>query len=115
MIRLTTRQAALLRLPDPGAFIPKLAAEIRRDHPQSVAGLSDEQLLADTEACSHWSSETLAITHLPVLVDWVKADVAWARRMSSWSVTRPFVEKAANPNLGAADFLSLLRAGTRRT
>lgn len=114
MLKLTPEQAALLRLPDPHAFIPKLAAEIRRDYPQQVVFLDDTSLLVEVDRSYTHASEQLHITHVPTLVQWVKADVAWAKGLRMEPAADLRIRKANNPNLAAADLLSALAAQSRQ-
>lgn len=113
MLRLDARQEALLRLPDPTSFIPKLALEIKRDFPRQVASLSDRQLLDDTERSYNHASYVLHITRLSTLVRWVKADVASGGQLRREMSVDLHLKKAANPNLTAEDIMSVVSAQQR--
>ena len=89
MFEINEEQEALLRLPDPSTFFPLLCREIREEYPGHAAYV-------------------LRITHLPVLVRWVKADVAWARGLRAVPAADMWMRSAENPNLAAADLLSNL-------
>lgn len=108
MLPLSHEQLALLRLPDPFGFLPKLAVEIRRDHPREVSSQSDQQLLSETQRSYEHAAYELKLTHLPTLVRWVKADVAWARGLRSNTTVDLWIRNADNRNLTAADILSNL-------
>lgn len=108
MLTLTKDQEVLLRLPEPTAFLPKLAAEIRLDYPRPVSNLSDRALLEEVERSYQHASEVLRITHVATLVRWVKADVAWAKGMRSEPSVDLWIRSARIPNLTAADLLSNL-------
>lgn len=113
MITLTEQQVALLRLPDPNAFIPKLAAEIRRDYHRQVSNLTDSQLLEETERSYNHASYELHITRLPTLVEWVKLDVASGGHLRRDMNADMYMRKTKNPNLAAEDLLSILAAQER--
>ncbi|QBG91297.1 hypothetical protein [Xanthomonas oryzae] len=108
MLQLTPEQYAKLCLPDPGSFLPRLAAEVRRDHPAAVSSRDDAQLLADVQASYRYAVNTFGITHLPTLVGWVKADVAWARGLRDQALTKVWFAQTDNPNVTAADLLAML-------
>jgi len=108
MLEITKEQEAQLRLPDPSTFLPQLAAEIRRDYPQRVGHLNDQALLEEVTRSYDHAAYDLRITYLPVLVRWVKADVAWARGLRSNTQADLWVRNATNRNLAAADLLSNL-------
>ncbi|ALS96405.1 hypothetical protein [Xanthomonas oryzae] len=108
MLEITAQQEALLRLPDPSQLLPKLAQEIRRDHGRAVADLSP-QALRDEVARSHdHAAYALKITHLPTLVAWIKADVAWARGLRSNPTADLWIRRSTTPSLTAADLLAAL-------
>lgn len=113
MLQLTAEQEALLRLPDPYAFVPKLAAEIRRDAPRQVSNLTDAQLQEETERSYNHATYTLHITRLPTLVEWVKLDVASGGELRRDMNTDLHMRKAKNPNLAAEDLLNILKAQER--
>lgn len=113
MLELTARQEALLRLPEPTAFLPRLAAEIRRDMPERVAGLSDAALQEETERCYSHAACELGITRLPVLVHWTKTDVGSGGELHRDMTVDLAIRKASNPNLAAADVLAMLAASHR--
>lgn len=113
MLQLTAEQEALLRLPEPTAFLPKLAAEIRRDWPREVSHLTDAQLLTETERSYDHASHELHITRLPTLVKWVKLDVAGGGQLRREMNTDLYMKQAADPNLAAEDLLSVLAAQGR--
>lgn len=109
MFEITEEQEALLRLPDPSTFFPMLAREIRTGYPKPIAHL-DERALMDEVVRSHdHAAYVLHITHLPTLVRWVTADVAWARELRSVPAADLWMRTATNPNLAAADLLSNLQ------
>lgn len=68
MLQLTPEQYAKLCLPDPGSFLPRLAAEVRRDHPAAVSSRDDAQLLADVQTSYRHAVNAFGMTHLPTLV-----------------------------------------------
>lgn len=111
MLTLTLEQFALLSLPDPHMFAPRLAAEIRRDYPHVVAGESEPALTQATARSYRHASEALRLTRLPTLVAWVKADVAWARGLRHEMTVDLQLRRSATPNLAAQDVLSALAAG----
>ncbi|AKK67564.1 hypothetical protein ISN35_14220 [Xanthomonas translucens pv. undulosa] len=108
MLQLTPEQYAKLCLPDPGAFLPRLAAEVRRDYPKQVAKHDDVALLALVRSSYDHAVHVLHITHLPTLVRWVKADVAWAPGLRNQAITGVWFAETDNPNVTAADLLSML-------
>lgn len=112
MLQLTTEQLAKLCLPDPGEFIPRLAAEVRRDYPAAVANRSDAELQAEVQVSYQFAIDQLRITHLPTLVKWVKADVAWARGVRNQPLTTEWFKQTTHPNATAADLLAILAADT---
>nr|WP_241093827.1 hypothetical protein [Xanthomonas sp.] len=105
---MTPEQYAKLCLPDPGAFLPRLAAEVRRDYPKQVATHDDAALLAQVRRSYDHAVHVLHITHLATLVRWVKADVAWAPDLRSQAITQKWFAETDNPNVTAADLLSML-------
>jgi len=112
MLQLTPKQFAKLCLPDPDAFVPQLAAEVRRDYPSRVSERSDSDLQAEVRESYHYAVNQLHITHLPTLVRWVKADVAWARGLRNQAITQAWFSAATHPNVIAADLLALLASNT---
>ncbi|AJQ86693.1 hypothetical protein ACQR53_20255 [Xanthomonas oryzae] len=108
MLQLTNEQYAKLCLPDPGSFLPRLAAEVRRDHAEAVSARNDAQLLADVQESYRHAVNTFGITHLPTLVRWVKADVAWARGLRDQPIHKVWFARTDNPNVTAADVLAML-------
>lgn len=108
MIKLTADQVALLRLPDPHSFIPKLATEIRWDYPQQVVQLDDQALLIETDRSYTHASEQLRITRLPTLVRWVKADVASMKGLRQRPEADLHVRRAEDPNIAAEDLLCVV-------
>jgi hypothetical protein len=113
MLELTARQEALLRLPEPTGFLPRLAAEIRRDMPERVAGMHDLELLEETERCYNHAAYELGITRVPVLVHWTKTDVGSGGELHRDVSVDLAMRQAANPNLAAADLLAVLVASHR--
>lgn len=112
-VQLDARQQALLRLPEPGAFAPRLAAEIRRDLPAQVGDLREAQLIEETERSYRHASEQLRIARLSPLVRWVKFDVASRGALRrDLSVGLRF-RRADDPALLAEDLLSALAARPR--
>jgi hypothetical protein len=101
-------QEALLRLPDPSAFFPLLCREIREEYPGRVGHLSDGALMDEVVQSHDHAAYVLRITHLPVLVRWVKADVAWTRGLRAVPAADMWMRTAKDPNLAAADLLSNL-------
>lgn len=110
MLTLDARQEALLRLPDPFDFLPKLAAEIRRDMPERVFSLDDAALLAETDRCYSYASHDLGITHVRVLVAWTKTDVGSGGELHRNADVDIAMRHAEHPNLKAADLLGTLAA-----
>lgn len=108
MLEITKEQEALLRLPDPTTFFPKLLEEIRQAYPQQVGHLSDQALMGEVVKSHDYAAYDLRITYLPVLVRWVKADVAWAKGLRSNPGADLWVRNARNRNLATADLLSNL-------
>lgn len=113
MIEITREQEALLRLPEPWGFLPKLAAEIRRDLPRQVSGMNDTQLLAETERSYLHASHALRVSHLPTLVRWTKTDVGTQGQLRRDPSADLFVRQAKDPNVAAADLLGSLVAQQR--
>ncbi|QEO25552.1 hypothetical protein [Xanthomonas translucens] len=113
MLELDARQEALLRLPDPFDLLPRLAAEIRRDMPQLVSGISEQELLAETDHCYLYASHELGITCLPVLVRWTKADVGSGGELHRNMDIDLAMRHAADPNLKAADLLGAIASMNR--
>lgn len=111
MLTLTPEQFAALSLPDPFEMAPTLAAEIRRDYPALVADQDNTTLTQETLRSYAHGGETLGITHLPTLVAWVKADVAWARGLRREPSIDLWLRMAQQPSRMAQDILSGLRAG----
>ncbi|CAE6864358.1 hypothetical protein [Paraburkholderia domus] len=111
MLTLTPEQFAILSLPDPHAFAPQLAAEIRRDYPTFVVNMDDTALTREVERSYRHASETLRITHLPTLVEWTQADVAWARGLRGEMNVDLSIRKSRSRNLTAQDLLSGMKAG----
>ncbi len=109
-LELDKRQEALLRLPEPLTFEPRLTAEIRRDMPAMVRRLSEQRLLEETERSYVYASCTLGITSLPTLVHWTKTDVASGGELHRNVDVDLAVRRSENPNLKAADLLGALRA-----
>ena len=105
MFEITKEQEALLRLPDPSTFFPLLCREIRAEYPRQVGHLSDAALMDDVVKSHDHAAYVLRITHLPVLVRWVKADVAWARGLRAVPAADMWMRRARNPNLAGADLL----------
>ncbi|WP_411850355.1 hypothetical protein ACLB90_15810 [Stenotrophomonas sp. LGBM10] len=110
MLELDARQEALLRLPDPFEFLPKLAAEIRRDMPERVFGLSDHALLAETDRCYSYASHELGITKVSLLVAWTKTDVGSGGELHRSAEVDIAMRHAKDPNVKAADLLGALVA-----
>jgi hypothetical protein len=110
MLKLDARQEALLRLPDPFSFLPRLAAEIRRDLPERVMGLDDAALLAETDRCYTYAAYELGITHLPTLVAWTKVDVGSGGELHRNVEVDIAMRHADKPNIQAADLLGALVA-----
>lgn len=108
MLTLDARQEALLRLPYPATFLPRLADEIRRDMPERVIGLDNRTLAAETERCYTYAAYELGITRLPVLVRWTKTDVGSGGALHRSAEIDMTLRKAVNPNLTAADLLAAL-------
>ncbi|HDS1557185.1 hypothetical protein JAK58_00770 [Stenotrophomonas maltophilia] len=108
MLTLSAEQYARLCLPDPATFVVPLSRETRRHFPVETAQRSDEELVEDVRASYRHAMTSLHITHLPTLVRWVKADVAWARGLRDQAVTRVWFNETAHPNATAADLLALL-------
>jgi len=108
MFEITEEQEALLRLPDPSTFFPKLTREIRQEYPQQTGHLGERALMDEVVRSHDHAACSLRITHLPVLVRWVKADVAWARGLRAVPAADMWMRTAKNPNLAAADLLSNL-------
>ncbi len=108
MLKLTPEQYKLLCLPDPGSFLPKLAKEVRNEYPKQTAQFDDASLLDEVERSYLHASHQLGITHLPTLVRWVKADVAWAHGLRNKQITLVWMKQTTNPNVTAADLLSML-------
>ncbi|WP_295521330.1 hypothetical protein [uncultured Stenotrophomonas sp.] len=113
MLELDKRQEALLRLPEPLGFVPKLAAEIRRDMPERVQGLSEQRLREETERSYFYASYELGITSVPLLVQWTKTDVGSGGELHRNADIDLTMRHAQNPNLKAADILSALAATCR--
>jgi hypothetical protein len=113
MLTLDARQAALLRLPYPVTFLPRLAGEIRRDMPERVIGLDNRALAAETERCYTYAAYELGITRLPVLVRWTKTDVGSGGALHRDMTVDLAVRQADDPNLAAADLLAALAASHR--
>ena len=113
MLELDADQEALLRLPEPLAFLPKLASEIRRDMPRQVSNMSDRQLLEETDRSYVHASGTLRITHLPTLVMWTKTDVGSHGALRRDGNLDLFIRNAERPNVAAADTLHALVAQQR--
>jgi len=113
MLELSARQEALLRLPEPTTFLPRLAAEIRRDMPERVAGLSDAALLEETERSYNHAAYELGITRLPLLVHWTKTDVGSGGELRRDMTVDLAIRNASGPNLAAADVLAILVASHR--
>ncbi|WIX05054.1 hypothetical protein [Xanthomonas oryzae] len=108
MLQLTPEQYAKLCLPDPGSFLPRLAVEVRRDYLAAVSSRDDAHLLADVQASYRHAVNTFGISHLPTLVRWVKADVAWALGLRDQALTKVWFAQTDNPNVTAADLLAML-------
>jgi len=108
MLTLSPEQVAALALPDPFEIAPRLAREIRRDYPDRVADLDEAALTHETRQSYIHGGEILRITHLPTLVAWVKADVAWARGLRHDATVDLRIRQATNPSLAAQDLLSAL-------
>lgn len=112
MLQLTPEQFAKLCLPEPDDFLPQLAAEVRQGYPTEVSGRSDSRLLAEVRESYQYAVNQLNITHLPTLVKWVKADVAWAQGLRHQPITSAWFSKTTRPNVTAADLLALLASNT---
>ena len=110
MLELDAHQEALLRLPDPLSFLPRLAAEIRRDMPDKVRALSERQLLDATDRSYTYASQQLHITCVPVLVRWTKTDVGSGGELHRNVDVDLALRRAENPNLRAVDLLCALTA-----
>ncbi|MBA0431889.1 MULTISPECIES: hypothetical protein [Stenotrophomonas] len=108
MFEISEEQEALLRLPDPSTFFPLLCREIREEYPGRVGHLSDGALMDEVVRSHDHAAYVLRITHLPVLVRWVKADVAWACGLRAVPAVGMWIRNAEHPNLAAADLLSNL-------
>ncbi|NZA24922.1 hypothetical protein H0E84_00845 [Luteimonas sp. SJ-92] len=106
MLALTPEQHALLKLPDPFGFLPKLAAEIRRDLPREVSHLNDQQLLAEVQRSYDHAAFELKLTRLPTLVKWVKFDVVSGGKLRQEPAVDLAIRNAPNPNLAAEDMLA---------
>lgn len=107
-LHLSPGQYAALSLPDPVDWIPALVAEVRRDYPVATRAVADDALRATVhDSCRH-AVRALRITHLPTLVRWVKADVAWAPTLRDHAVTGVWFATTDQPNVAAADLLALL-------
>ncbi|SBV52504.1 hypothetical protein XBLMG947_3300 [Xanthomonas bromi] len=81
---------------------------IRRDMPQLVSRMSDQELLAETDRCYFYASHELGITRLPILVRWTKADVGSGGELHRNPDIDLAMRNAADPNLKAADILGAL-------
>ncbi|MDH5821908.1 hypothetical protein QFW77_02720 [Luteimonas sp. RD2P54] len=108
MLEITKEQEALLRLPDPTTFFPKLVQEIRQEYPGRVGHLNDQALMDEVVRSHDHAAYELRITSLPVLVRWIKADVAWAKGLRANPGADVWMRNAKNKNLAAADLLSNL-------
>ncbi|WP_262071205.1 hypothetical protein [Stenotrophomonas sp. Marseille-Q5258] len=97
MLQLSAEQYAALCLPDAGGFAAPLAAETRRDFPAETAGRSDADLQLEVGTSYRYAVSALRITHLPVLVRWVKADVAWARGLRDQAITAVWFNETGTP------------------
>ncbi|OAJ55264.1 hypothetical protein A6V36_34415 [Paraburkholderia ginsengiterrae] len=113
MLTLTPDQLEILSLPDARTFAPKLAAEIRREYSSAVADMNDSALIREVERSYGHASETLHITHLPTLVEWTKADVAWARGLRNEMGIDLWIRGSRPSNLAAQDILSGMKAGAK--
>ncbi|WP_295521357.1 hypothetical protein [uncultured Stenotrophomonas sp.] len=113
MFTIDARQEALLRLPDPFDFMPRLAREIRRDLPDRVLGLNDAALLRETARCYDFATHALGITNLPVLVAWTKTDVGSGGELYRSPQVDMAVRNACQPSVKAADILGALAAMNR--
>lgn len=78
--------------------------------PAETAGRSDADLQLEVGTSYQYAVSALRITHLPVLVRWVKADVAWARGLRDQAITAVWFNETGTPNATAADLLALLAA-----
>jgi hypothetical protein len=112
MIELSEQQEAMLRLPEPEAFTQRLSAEIRRDMPGDVAGLSDAELLEATRRSYFFAAYELHITRVPTLVRWVRLDVTSDGLLRREQAIVLRIRTASNPSLAAADLLSIFLAQT---
>ncbi|HEL3810945.1 hypothetical protein VPH47_06665 [Stenotrophomonas sp. WED208] len=108
MFEISEEQEALLRLPDPSTFFPLLCREIREENSGRVGHLSDGALMDEVVRSHDHAAYVLRITHLPVLVRWVRADVAWACGLRAVPAVDLWIRNAEHPNLAAADLLSNL-------
>lgn len=107
-LQLSSGQYAALSLPDPADWAPALTAEVRRDYPGATLAVADDALRATVHDSYRYAVRALRITHLPTLVRWVKADVAWARTLRDHAVTGVWFNSTDQPNVTAADLLALL-------
>lgn len=106
MLTLTSEQQALLSLPDPFSFIPKLAAEIRRELPDEVAHLSEQELLTEVQNSYEYATYELKLTRQPTVVKWVKFDVLSGGKLRQETSLDLAIRNADNPDLIAEDALS---------
>lgn len=113
MIEITREQEVLLRLPEPWSFLPRLAAEIRRDLPRKVSSMNDTQLLAETERSYLHASHALRVSHLPTLVRWTKTDVGSQGQLRRDPSADLYLRQSSDPNAAAADLLGSLAAQQR--
>ncbi|NWC10767.1 hypothetical protein HX776_18360, partial [Pseudomonas agarici] len=106
MITLSQKQQALMRLPDPSSFLPKLTWEMRQDFTSgTVPRLTDTQLLNEVQSSYQHAVYELGITRLATLVKWVKADVAGGGELRRDMNIDQRLRQANNPNAAAEDFL----------
>jgi hypothetical protein len=107
-LQLSAGQYASLSLPDAADWAPAMAAEVRHDYPDATFAVADDALRATVHDSYRHAVRALRITHLPTLVRWVKADVAWARTLRDHAVTGVWFNSTDQPNVTAADLLALL-------
>ncbi|MDV9041825.1 hypothetical protein [Stenotrophomonas sp. RAC2] len=108
MLTLSTEQYAMLRLPDAATFCSPLADETRSGFPGETSHLNDAALLQAVRTSYRHAVTSLHITHLPTIVRWVKADVAWAPGLRDHALTVAWFRGATHANATAADLLALL-------
>lgn len=108
MLTLSAEQYAMLCLPDAATFCSPLSAETRSEFSDETAHLNDAALMQAVYASYRHAVTSLHITHLPTVVRWVKADVAWAPGLRNHAVTAVWFKRTLHANATAADLLALL-------